>query len=522
MSKHTPIVELNNRVARIFLKETQQYANFDTPPYFDFEQILLSASAILNLKTLISVCIKKTNSKPDLPCNYEGVNYTILTNKDGGFAWRPIQLIHPVLYVDLVNTITEKSAWSEVLDLFKRQDSSLVVCISMPVKSNTEESNRAETVTNWWDRIEQESLRKSLDFKFMFQTDVTNCYPSIYTHSLEWAFDKGGRLSFKRQRSIGKPKPNLGTKIDQRLRNMNYGQTIGIPQGSVLMDFIAEMVMAGTDVELTEVLKKNEVTGIDQDFRILRYRDDYRIFSNEYRTGHEIMKQLNTILYNWNMKMNSSKTSETADIISASIKAEKLEEVYIAPSQQTPYFQKEALRIYTLSKKYPNSGVIAKKLSEYFTAVKKGGSRKKYDHEIAIAIMTMIAYESPKYMPQVASIVSEIIRVAGTNLKRKDIIDRIVRKFKEVPNTDLIDVWLQRITDETDIYSYKFDSLITEVLLAKKDNSTLWNSDWLNMQDRSTINIVSISTLKDQIEAKTFSPIVDKEEFELYKKGYEW
>ena len=59
---------------------------------------------------------------------------------------------------------------------------------------------------------------------------------------------------------------------------MNYGQTNGIPQGSVLTDFIAEIVLGYIDSKLSERIRK-EIGSIN--YKIIRYRDDYRIFTNE-------------------------------------------------------------------------------------------------------------------------------------------------------------------------------------------------------------------------------------------------
>lgn len=516
MGKPVKITDLSNLQARAHLKESKQYASMDLPPYFNFDSILLTASSIMNGKDLKAV-FRKRKKKISYPKNFGGVNYTILSNKDGAFAWRPIELIHPVLYIDLVNTITEKKSWGQVKSLFLRRDKSHVECISIPLKSSSEESNKAETVSNWWDKIEQESLRKSLDYKFMFQTDVSNCYPSIYTHSIEWAFDAKGRLGIKKKMANKQNTKNLGTAIDEKIRNMNRGQTIGIPQGSTLMDFIAEMVMAGTDIELSQEIDKMKLS--TPDFKILRYRDDYRIFTSEYNTGHNIMKCLNTVLYNWNMKMNSTKTSETSDIVSSSIKSEKLDEIHIAPIDS--YFQKQALRIHILSKRYPNSGLIAKKLTEFFDKLQKQ-KKANFDEEVVIAILTTVAQHSPSYMPQFASIVSEIIGRSRNKLDREVIIKKIIKKFNEVPNTDLIDVWLQRITDVKNINNYTFSSVITEVALGKLDNGSLWNSDWLNVGDRKRINIVKVSDLKEIIDDGKFSPIITREEFELYHKGYDW
>ena len=46
-------------------------------------------------------------SKVDSPEKKENVDYFIIHNKDGKYAWRPFELIHPILYVKLVNDICE-------------------------------------------------------------------------------------------------------------------------------------------------------------------------------------------------------------------------------------------------------------------------------------------------------------------------------------------------------------------------------------------------------------------------------
>ena len=49
----------------------------------------------------------------------------------------------------------------------------------------------------------------------------------------------------------------LGNFIDSCIQEAQYQQTNGIPQGSVLMDFIAEMVLGYVDELLTEKIKEN-------------------------------------------------------------------------------------------------------------------------------------------------------------------------------------------------------------------------------------------------------------------------
>lgn len=511
---YTLVTGMTNLQARAYFRDTKHYVNFDLPPYFKFDNVLLYANSMLIKKNLKDICTKDSKGKPKLPGDYQDVNYVILGNKDGGFAWRPMQIIHPVLYGDLVNTITAKKAWKEITELFARREKSSIVCISIPLKSHTDESNRAMQVSNWWDKMEQESLRKALDYKFMFQTDISNCYPSIYTHSIEWAICPGGRSQVKADRAAGRKYKNLGTEIDFRIRQMNQNQTIGIPQGSTLMDLIAEIVLAGTDIELSEAIE-NELPK-DARFAILRYRDDYRIFTDEYRVGHTIMKVLSNVLYAWNMKMNTSKTSETSDIITSSIKPEKMEEIYTAPIRHS--YQKAAMRIYMLSKRHPNSGLVAKNLTDFFDSIQRVKKPRHLDYEVVVSIITMVAYYSPKYMPQVASIVSMLIEKSERTLNREVVISKIINKFGEVPNTDFIDVWLQRITDTGNIHKYDFGSAITKVAVGKQDNSSLWNSNWLAETDKELINLATISKLPEEIESGVFTPVVEREEFELYRR----
>lgn len=47
------------------------------------------------------------------------LNYEIVMNKSGDYSWRPLVLIHSVLYVDLVNILIEKNNWDKLLERFK-------------------------------------------------------------------------------------------------------------------------------------------------------------------------------------------------------------------------------------------------------------------------------------------------------------------------------------------------------------------------------------------------------------------
>ena len=171
------------------------------------------------------------------------VNYKFLTNKDGKYSWRPIQLINPVIYVNLVNRITKKENWELIINRFKKfQENENIRCYSIPTVSlNPTKSNKALNIQNWWQQIEQQSLELSLHFDCMMNTDITDCYGSVYTHTIPWALH-GEKLSKNDFLFPSSPrKKYLGNDIDTTIQSMQISQTNGIQKGSMLKDFIAEM-----------------------------------------------------------------------------------------------------------------------------------------------------------------------------------------------------------------------------------------------------------------------------------------
>lgn len=311
-NRYKLITKMTADKAKLFLLEPESFFNLSLPPYFNFEKVINDVEGALGGNPLSSYY--NPGYRPE---QFEHVNYHLYNNKDGKYAWRRHQIIHPAIYVDLVNTITETSNWNAIISRFNEfKKNNKISCISIPKKSLTKKSSTAESILEWWKEIEQESLKKALDYKHIMVTDISNCYSSIYTHSIAWALHtKKVAKANKTNRSL------LGNIIDKSIQSMQYGQTNGIPEGSVLMDFIAEMVLGYADELLTEKLKEEKI----KDYHILRFRDDYRIFANDLSIISRIGKHLSEVLIELNLKLNSSKTFVSNDLISSAFKSDKLD-----------------------------------------------------------------------------------------------------------------------------------------------------------------------------------------------------
>jgi hypothetical protein len=369
--------------------------------------------------------------------------------------------------------------------------------MSIPVVSLSRRKDKAEQISHWWQAIEQQSLKLSLDYEYMIETDITDCYGSIYTHAIVWALH--GKKTGKKEKNN---KSLIGNIIDWHIQNMSYGQTNGIPQGSVLMDFIAEMVLGYADSELS-----NQISKID-DYHILRYRDDYRIFVNNPQDGEKILKKLTEIMIDLGLKLNPNKTKFHDQIITASIKQDKLAWM-LHNSTTDKNIQKELLIIYNHAVIYQNAGSVAKALNSF--DVKLSRQKKINDVDVLAAIMTDIAYHNPRNYPVFASIVSKLLKFKPDDAARREIIRKIKNRFNTIPNTGYMDIWLQRITLPFD-REIKFSEKICQLVYGKKIR--LWNNDWLNSKTLEAI--INPEKIIDKQKLSELSPVIHPSEISLF------
>ena len=497
--RQTTILDLDAKEALFFFLDSNHYYKEALPSYINFSKILSSTNNFLSAHPNI---LNQTH-----PENYENVNYIIASNKDGKYDWRPFELINPILYVQLARTITEKTHWQDICKRFK--DFAVnpdIECMSIPVVENTLQTNQKAQILAWWENIEQRSIELSLDYEYLVETDITNCYGSVYTHSIAWALHTKDIAKQQRKDKL------IGNIIDKYIRSMRYGQTNGIPQGSVLMDFIAEMVLGYIDILLSDRIKANNIT----DYHILRYRDDYKIFVNNPHTGEHILKIITEVLAEFGMKPNILKTNTYDNIILHAIKKDKL--AWLIKKQSNKDLQKHLLLIYKHSLEYPHAGSLIKPLQDCYFRIKKSHNLQNHPKSL-IAIIVDIAYRNPRTYAICAAMLSIILAQLSNKDEQKEIITKIKNKFSLIPNTSNMLIWLQRIS-----LFFKFDidydddlcRLIDHAFKGNRNISILntdiprmWNMDWINLselkkilQKETIINITEFEKLSKEILLK--------------------
>ena len=480
--------------ARDFLLKQESYCNFDLPNYFQFQQLIQDIANLLIQKPL-----------SDSPRDHDNVNHMILNNKDGLYAWRPFELIHPVMYATLVNTITEEKQWEKIIKRFRWFETiPQIQCLSMPGASLTKQSDRAEQIREWWQEVEQKSIELSLDYEFLIRTDIADCYASMYTHSIAWALHT--KSTAKRHRNS---KNLIGNTIDKCIRDMHQGQTNGIPQGSVVMDVVAELVLGYADSELSKKLK----SATDSDYQILRYRDDYRIFTHTKKDGETILKHLTEVMIDLGLKLSPTKTHVSDEVIRSSIKDDKL--AWFVRKQRDGSLQRQLLIIQDHSVKYPNSGSVAKALNQFYRRIHKRLKRAPTNLSQLISIVVDIAYHNPRTYPNCAAILSELLNFFDSVQEQTLVIEKILRKFSRIPNTGHLEIWLQRISHKLGS-DLSFEEPLCK--LVRGENDGIWNNDWIGFQQLRSI--MDSANIVDQKIIDEMGPTIPIDEVDLFPEAY--
>jgi hypothetical protein len=309
----------------------------------------------------------------------------------------------------------------------------------------------------------------------------------------------------------GKRKANslLGNKIDFHIQSSRYGQTNGIPQGSVLMDFVAEIVLGFIDLEISSELEGQS------DFRILRYRDDYRIFADSDDRIEAILKVISDKLRTVGMRLGASKTYSCRNVVEGSIKPDKLAGIELQDLGQAnaKTIQKQLLRLHSFGQRFPNSGALRRIISGFHTNIAEQ-TEAPNDLEVQVAIATDIAYVSPATFPAVAGILSHLISLAPA-LEKARLWEKVRCKMSRVPYNGYLEIWLQRVSSPKTV-NIPFESNEAICKIVNGEEAVLWTNGWL--ASKSLIDALQVSQIITS-SIEEIDEVIMPEEIQLFTQS---
>lgn len=513
------VLSLESKDAMDFFLRSEQYHGFELPEYFVFDELLQNIKEVVEDKPY-EECLQDGLSPEIL----SDVNLDILLNKDGRYAVRPIILANPFLYYFLVREICNEQSWPLIKNLFEKFHVPHITSCALPIIPKEKEPfHKSTTIINWWSSMEQRSIELSLEYRYMFVTDITNCYGSVNPQAFDWAF------SFKGTEHEHKTEYPISKNIQKFLRAFQQGRNIGIPQGSAIFDFIGEIILGYSDLLLHEAIQRE---GITASYEIIRYRDDYRIFCNDKDELEKISYILQHVLENLNFRMNSKKTKISDSIVTDAVKPDKLTYIYNTPifnkkGCDFDSFEKHLLYILMFARQYPDSGSIRTMLSDIDKRMEDW--LKPYEEEVTTipileddepktekitkqrrivggsiramsAICTQIALENVGCCHYALRVLSRMVDSLKDEKEKSAIINLVYSKLCNQPNSDYNQLWLQNITYQQDKKNgtSPYKMRLCRVVAGDK-NVELWNNKWVKPELLSNLHvnrIVNAETLK--------------------------
>lgn len=537
MHKTKNILSLNSKEAMNFFLKSEQYHGFELPEYFVFDELLQTVKDTIG-DTPYEECLQKYVSPEQLL----DVNLDILLNKDGRYAVRPIMLANPFLYYFLVREICNEQSWKTIKDLFEIFKVPHITSCALPIIPKEKEPfHKSTTILNWWSAMEQSSIELSLEYRYMFVTDITNCYGSVNPQACDWAF------SLKNTTHEREFNNSISANIQKYLRAFQHGRNIGIPQGSAVFDFVGEIILGYSDLLLHEAIQKENIT---TPYEIIRYRDDYRIFCNDKDVLEKISYILQHVLESLNFRMNSKKTKISESIVTDSIKTDKLAYIYNTPifnkkGVDFDSFEKHLLYILMFARQYPDSGSIKTMLSDIDKRIEKwlkpqtrevttlnledtnntiekrtetyqrklvGGSVRAMS-----AVCAQIALENVGCCHYALRVLSRMANSLEDGQEKWNIIDKVYAKLCNQPNSDYNQLWLQNITYQNDKKKGTSPYNIRLCKVVMGEDVVLWNNSWLKKELTSN---VYIRVIVDKDTLKKVTPIITFRETRAYNEIY--
>jgi len=135
-------------------------------------------------------------------------------------------------------------------------------------------------------------IKSSFNKKFYVKTDISNFYPSIYSHSIPWAL-----VGFDEAKQKKNDRDEWFNQIDKYQRSIKRNETNGVPIGPATSNIISELILARIDKKLK-----------DEGFEFIRFIDDYSAYFNTCEESEKFIRKLSKELSEYKLLLNIKKT----------------------------------------------------------------------------------------------------------------------------------------------------------------------------------------------------------------------
>jgi hypothetical protein len=230
-------------------------------------------------------------------------------------------------------------------------------------------------------------LVESFGKRYRVRTDIANCFPSIYSHSVPWALVGHATAKARRDNNL------WFNKIDKHLRSCKRDETQGIAIGPGASTLIAEIILSKIDFALKE-----------KGFEFTRYIDDFTGFCETEEHAWEFVRTIESAAAKYKLQLNIKKT----EIVK--LPSPMSEPWVIALEHRTPVENElKASRIFDyldfavdLANQYPDGSVL-----KFAAGVVVDSQRNiaLIDVHKVLDYLLNLAFHQPSLLPSVATLI---------------------------------------------------------------------------------------------------------------------
>ncbi len=244
----------------------------------------------------------------------------------------------------------------------------------------------------------------SLGKRYVIKTDISQCFPSAYSHSIPWALE--GKSNCKH--SIRNHIPFWSDEIDKACRKIKDDETNGLIIGPHASNVLSEILLSAIDKELRK-----------RGYKYIRHIDDYTCYTETYKEAEDFLTDLNTELREYCLTLNYKKTS-IAELPQASA------EEWVQILKDKYAIERDRRIQYDIARAYLDTAILAMKKngnnsSSLFFAIKVLGnlsndmalSAKNY----CVRRMCDLAIIYPYLLPNMEKYVFNAFQAASENIE---------------------------------------------------------------------------------------------------------